>query len=133
MHRLMLARASSAPTVAMTRTVCPWSSREQGTRLTGIARFIDSFLFGYSERTAHSAGKWETLMDTYDTEFEMSMYDDMTPAEAAIARLHELGYERDDIGVMMDDKTRERAFAAYTTAKTGEGLATGGVVGGVLG
>ena len=34
---------------------------------------------------------------------------------------------------MIDDKTREKAFASVVNAKGSEGLAAGGVVGGVLG
>jgi hypothetical protein len=68
-----------------------------------------------------------------EQDFESNIYYDREPAEAAVDRLHRLGYERDDIGVMMDDKTRERAFAAYTNAKGSEGVAAGATIGGVLG
>ncbi|HEY5340708.1 MAG TPA: hypothetical protein VIK27_06755 [Candidatus Aquilonibacter sp.] len=61
------------------------------------------------------------------------MYFDRGPAEAAVDRLHGLGYSQDDIGVMMDDKTRERAFASLTNVKGSEGVATGATIGGVLG
>ena len=71
-------------------------------------------------------------MHTNDT-FESALYDDRAPAEAAVERLHGLGYRREEIGVMMDDKTRERAFAAMTNAKASEGAAAGAAVGGVLG
>jgi Heat induced stress protein YflT len=71
-------------------------------------------------------------MDNYD-EFETQIYFDRAPAEAAVDRLHALGYRQDEIGVMMDDKTREKAFAAVVNAKGSEGLAAGGVVGGILG
>lgn len=71
-------------------------------------------------------------MDNYD-DFEMQIYFDRAPAEAAVDRLHDLGYAQDDIGVMMDDKTREKAFAAVVNTKGSEGLATGGVIGGLLG
>ncbi|HEY1654768.1 MAG TPA: hypothetical protein VGF86_06630 [Candidatus Tumulicola sp.] len=67
--------------------------------------------------------------DLYETE----MYYDRAPAETAVDRLHELGYGRDDISVMMDDKTREKAFAALTNSKGSEGIAAGATVGGVLG
>ncbi len=73
-------------------------------------------------------------MSTYDNDgYEIGMYFDRAPAEAAVDRLHGLGYDQNDIGVMMDDKTRERAFAAMTHAKGSEGVAAGATIGGVLG
>ncbi|MFZ1018247.1 MAG: hypothetical protein WAN39_10280 [Candidatus Cybelea sp.] len=68
-----------------------------------------------------------------DDVFESEMYYDREPASAAVERLHGLGYRRDDISVMMDDKTREKAFAAVVNAKGSEGIAAGATVGGVLG
>jgi hypothetical protein len=66
-------------------------------------------------------------------DFETELYSDREPAEAAVERLHGLGYGREDISIMMDDKTRERAFAAMTNAKGSEGIAAGATVGGILG
>ncbi|MBV8531599.1 MAG: hypothetical protein JO104_09800, partial [Candidatus Eremiobacteraeota bacterium] len=68
-----------------------------------------------------------------DDSFESEIYYDREPASAAVDRLHGLGYGRDDISVMMDDKTREKAFAALASAKGSEGLAVGATAGGVLG
>lgn len=68
-----------------------------------------------------------------DDEFESEMYYEREPASSAVERLHELGYGRDDISVMMDDKTREKAFSAVVNAKGSEGIATGATIGGVLG
>ena len=65
--------------------------------------------------------------------FESGMYFDRAEAETAVDRLHGLGYAQDDISVMMDDKTREQAFAGQVGAKTTEGVATGAVAGGLLG
>jgi hypothetical protein len=65
--------------------------------------------------------------------YETGMFYDREPAEAAVNRLHGMGYGHDDIGVMMDDKTRERAFASLTNAKGSEGVAAGATIGGVLG
>ncbi len=65
--------------------------------------------------------------------YEAGMYFDRMEAASAVDRLHGLGYDAGDISVMMDDKTREKAFAAEVNTKTGEGIATGAVVGGVLG
>lgn len=72
-------------------------------------------------------------MHSDDDLYESEMYYDRAPAEAAVERLHGMGYERDDISVMMDDKTREKAFAAMTNAKGSEGVAAGAAIGGVLG
>jgi hypothetical protein len=65
--------------------------------------------------------------------FETEMYYDREPAAVAVDRLHGLGYGRDDISVMMDDKTRERAFSSMVNAKGSEGVAAGATIGGVLG
>src|SRR5579883_23138 len=65
--------------------------------------------------------------------YESEIYYDREPAAAAVDRLHALGYDRDDISVMMDDKTRERAFSSMVKAKGSEGLAAGATAGGVLG
>jgi hypothetical protein len=64
--------------------------------------------------------------------YEMGMYYDREPAEAAVNRLHGLGYTQDEISLMMDDKTRERAFASLTNVKGSEGVAAGATIGGVL-
>lgn len=66
-------------------------------------------------------------------DFEAGMYFGRAEAEAAVDRLHALGYDADDISVVMDDKTREKAFANEVGAKTNEGVATGAVAGGILG
>jgi len=71
-------------------------------------------------------------MTRYD-DFETGIYDDRESAENAVARLHELGYTKDDISVMMDDKTRERDFADATGSKAGSGAAAGAAIGGGLG
>jgi hypothetical protein len=68
-----------------------------------------------------------------DDGFETEMFYDREPAAAAVERLHGLGYGRDDISVMMDDQTRERAFSSMVNAKGSEGIAAGATVGGVLG
>jgi Heat induced stress protein YflT len=68
-----------------------------------------------------------------DDAFESEIYYSREPASAAVDRLHALGYGRDDISVMMDDKTREKAFSAVVNAKGSEGIAAGATVGGVLG
>ena len=65
--------------------------------------------------------------------YETGMYFGRADAEHAINRLHGLGYDAADISVMMDDKTREQAFAGEVGAKTSEGVATGAVAGGIIG
>jgi hypothetical protein len=65
--------------------------------------------------------------------FETGIYDDRASAEAAIERLHRLGYTTDDISVLMHDKARERHFAEKTGTHAAEGSITGAVVGGGLG
>ena len=79
------------------------------------------------------AGKRGLMYDNNDDVFESQMYYDREPASRAVERLHELGYGRDDISVMMDDKTREKAFSAVVNAKGSEGIAAGATIGGVLG
>lgn len=71
-------------------------------------------------------------MATYDT-FETGMYYDRPSAEQTVQRLQDLGYSRDEISVMMNDKTREREFADATGTKAAEGAVTGAAVGGALG
>lgn len=65
--------------------------------------------------------------------YESEMYYDRDPAAAAVDRLHALGYGSDDISVMMDDKTRERAFSSMVKAQGSEGMAAGATTGGILG
>jgi Heat induced stress protein YflT len=71
-------------------------------------------------------------MATYDY-FEFGIFDDRDTAEAAVNRLHGLGYQPDDIGVMMSDKTAARDFAHDTGSKVAKGAATGAAIGGGLG
>ncbi len=71
-------------------------------------------------------------MATYDY-FEFGIFDDRDSAEAAVNRLHGLGYRPDDIGVMMSDKTAAREFAHETGSKVAKGAATGAAIGGGLG
>lgn len=66
-------------------------------------------------------------------QFETGMYDDRTSAEDAVNRLHGLGYEKDDISVMMHNKTHAREFAEHTGSKAATGAATGAAIGGGLG
>ena len=72
-------------------------------------------------------------MTNLNNDFEGGMYYDRASAEDAVGRLHGLGYDRDDISVLMNDKTREKEFAQATGSKASEGAVTGAAVGGGLG
>lgn len=72
-------------------------------------------------------------MTNLNNDFEGGMYYDRASAEDAVERLHGLGYERDDVSVLMTDKTREKEFAEATGSKASEGAVTGAAVGGGLG
>jgi hypothetical protein len=69
----------------------------------------------------------------WNTDYETGIYEDRTSAESAVARLHALGYDDDEISVMMNDQTRARDFAEETGSKASTGAATGAAVGGGLG
>ncbi len=69
----------------------------------------------------------------WDTDYKTGIYDDRASAENAVARLHALGYDDDEISVMMNDQTRARDFAEQTGSKATAGAATGAAVGGGLG
>lgn len=71
-------------------------------------------------------------MNTNNT-YETGMFRDRTSAEDAIDRLYGLGYNKDDVSVIMDDKTKQKEFAHETGTKSAEGAVTGGLVGGALG
>lgn len=64
---------------------------------------------------------------------ETGMYDDRAAAERAVDRLHDYGYSKDDISVMMNDKTRAKEFAEKTGTHAAQGTVTGAAVGGGLG
>lgn len=64
---------------------------------------------------------------------QMGMYDDRESAERAVDRLHALGYSRDDISVMMHDKTRAKEFGEKTGSHAAEGAISGAAIGGGLG
>jgi hypothetical protein len=65
--------------------------------------------------------------------FEGGVYYDRDTAERTVNRLHDLGYDRNEISVMTRDPERARAFAEATGTKAPEGTVTGGVIGGALG
>jgi hypothetical protein len=67
-----------------------------------------------------------------DNDYETGMFYDREPAEAAIERLHSMGYEQNDISVVLNDETRKKAFSSIANVKTSEGVAVGAATGGIL-
>ncbi|MBC5806739.1 MAG: hypothetical protein DLM53_05280 [Candidatus Eremiobacter antarcticus] len=65
--------------------------------------------------------------------YETGMFYDTPSAEAAVTRLNEMGYSKDDISVMMDDKAKAQHFADSTGTQATKGAVTGASVGGGLG
>ena len=61
------------------------------------------------------------------------LYSDRDSAERGIRRFHESGYDRDRIGIVMQDREEARELADDTGANVAGGAATGAVTGGVLG
>lgn len=74
-----------------------------------------------------------TQNNNFGSNFEGGVYYDRDSAEGAVQRLHDLGYDRNDISVMSKDPDRARRFAEDTGTKAPEGTVTGGVIGGALG
>lgn len=68
-----------------------------------------------------------------DRNWESGLFRDRTSAEEAVNRLHEMGYQQEDISVMMSDKTKADEFAKSTGSKAAKGAATGATIGGGLG
>ncbi|MBI1274988.1 hypothetical protein GC177_03335 [bacterium] len=54
-------------------------------------------------------------------------------AESAIAELETSGFSRNDVSVLMNEQTRSKFFGIEDASKAPEGIATGGVVGGIIG
>jgi hypothetical protein len=66
------------------------------------------------------------------------MFSDRESAERAYATLHERGYTKDDVNVIMSDDTRKKHFSddhkkTELGTKAMEGLGTGSAIGGTLG
>ena len=66
-------------------------------------------------------------------ELETTMYSGVEPAEAAISRLNDLGFARDEISVVVNEHTRAEIEAALTKAGGTEGAVAGAAIGGVMG
>lgn len=72
------------------------------------------------------------------TEHKMltGMFDDRASVERAYTTMHERGYTKDDINLVMSDETRKKHFTKGETeigTKAMEGAGTGGAIGGVVG
>lgn len=69
--------------------------------------------------------------------FLTGMFSDRESAEKAYSTLHERGYTKDEVNVIMSDDTRKRHFGGETKSELGnkalEGLGTGSAIGGTLG
>jgi hypothetical protein len=61
------------------------------------------------------------------------VFRDRAAAERAVSDLHNLGYQAQDISVMMNDQTRARDFAVETGSRATEGAGVGAGIGGTLG
>ncbi len=69
------------------------------------------------------------------------MFSDRESAEKAYSSLHERGYSKDDVNVIMSDDTRKKHFSSDKSGKADsdlgnkavEGLGTGSAIGGALG
>lgn len=62
-----------------------------------------------------------------------ALFDNRDEVEDAIGTLLAHGLTRDDIGVLMTDRTRTREFGIQAGTKTAEGLGVGSAVGGAVG
>jgi uncharacterized protein (TIGR02271 family) len=63
----------------------------------------------------------------------VGLFDDATRAERAIRDLKAAGFTDSQIGVLMQDRTKERRLAEDTGTKAGESAAAGAIGGGALG
>ncbi|RYG11834.1 MAG: hypothetical protein EON92_09640, partial [Burkholderiales bacterium] len=67
------------------------------------------------------------------------LFPDRQSAEAAYGTLHDRGYSKDDVNLVMSDETRTRHFANDTNVETelgnkaAEGAGIGGAIGGTVG
>src|SRR5579883_707626 len=61
------------------------------------------------------------------------LFKSRTAAEAAVDMLIKRGYPRENISVLMSDKTRSKEFAIETGTHLADGAGIGGAVGGAVG
>jgi hypothetical protein len=72
-------------------------------------------------------------MNTSTSDFESGIYYEPEAADARIRQLRGLGYNDDQISVMMGDKDKAQAFVQKSGGHAAEGAVTGGVIGGGIG
>ena len=69
--------------------------------------------------------------------FLTGMFSDRESAERAYGTLHERGYTKDDVNVIMTDETRKKHFAGDDKSDLGnkamQGMGTGSAIGGTIG
>ena len=73
---------------------------------------------------------------TKNSKMLTGMFSDRESTESAYNILHERGYSKDDINLVMSDETRKKFFAEGDTEfsnKAMEGAGTGSAIGGVIG
>jgi hypothetical protein len=77
-----------------------------------------------------------------DSPYVTGLFRDRDSAERAYQTLHERGYTKDDVNLVMSDETRKRHFGSDSTAtgtqtelgnKAAEGAGIGGAIGGTIG
>jgi hypothetical protein len=77
-------------------------------------------------------------MENTNSNYPMAigMFDDRQSTENAYNKLHERGYTKDDINVIMSDETRNTHFSdddSELGSKAAEGVGTGSAIGGTIG
>lgn len=78
----------------------------------------------------------ENNKTTQEDRMLTGMFSDRESTENAYNKLHERGYTKDDINLVMSDKTREKHFSKGDTevgTKALEGAGTGSAIGGAVG
>ncbi len=61
------------------------------------------------------------------------LFDSESVAENAVAQLHQIGYQQNEISIIMKDRNAASDFAHEAHARTLEGVGTGAAVGGTVG
>ncbi len=68
-----------------------------------------------------------------DKKVVIGVFKTVAQAEVAVARLHEVGFAREDISAVLPDPTATRNFAYEQNTKAPEGAVAGGVAGATVG
>ena len=88
------------------------------------------------EKTIYGQGKTTNVTTTQNTMIT-AMFKDRESAEHAYKVLEARGYTKDDVNIMMSDKTREKHFKNDKTSSLGnqamKGAGAGSAIGGTLG